>query len=122
MKLIPLFLLVGMLAVSGWAQVGVQPYSPELVKRAEAGDPVAQHNLATFYQNGDGIAQDYKEAVKWFTKAAEQGEVMAQSNLGWAYYEGRGVAQDFNEAVKWFTKVGEPGNMRGQSGLGMCYY
>ena len=38
MKLIPRFLLVGILAVSGWADdAKPEPYSPELVKRAEAG-------------------------------------------------------------------------------------
>ena len=25
------------------------------------------------YYNGEGVPQDYKEAVKWYTKAAEQG-------------------------------------------------
>ena len=39
MKPFPLLLLIGMLAVSGWAQdKKTEPYSPELVKRAEAGD------------------------------------------------------------------------------------
>jgi TPR repeat protein len=28
------------------------------------------------------VPQDYKIAVKWFTRAAEQGDAAAQSNLG----------------------------------------
>jgi len=46
MKLIPLLLLVGLLAVSGWAEdKEPEPFSPELVKRAEAGDERGQYDL-----------------------------------------------------------------------------
>ena len=34
------------------------------------------------YAKGDGVPQDYKEAVKWFRLSAEQGNAKAQSNLG----------------------------------------
>ena len=34
---------------------------------------MAQYNLGVCYYNGDGVAQSYAEAVKWFRKAAEQG-------------------------------------------------
>ena len=33
----------------------------------------AQYNLGVMYDNGQGVQQDYKEAVKWYRKAAEQG-------------------------------------------------
>jgi hypothetical protein len=33
------------------------------------------------FHEGQGVKQDYKEAVKWYTKAAEQGDVDAQHNL-----------------------------------------
>jgi len=45
-KLSPILLTVGMLAVSGYAQdAKPEPYSPELVKRAEAGDERGQYDL-----------------------------------------------------------------------------
>jgi TPR repeat protein len=47
------------------------------------------------YQNGHGTPQDYKEAIKWWTKAAEQGDVHAQFNLGVAYARGAGTPQDY---------------------------
>ena len=37
---------------------------------AEQGDAYAQFNLGFMYYNGQGVLQDHKEAVKWFTKAA----------------------------------------------------
>ena len=61
MKLIPALLIVGMLKVSGWAE----GYSPELVKKAEAGDAKAQCNLGICYADGKGVAQDEKVKVKW---------------------------------------------------------
>ena len=73
MKLITIFLLVGMLAVSGWAEeLKPEPYSAELVQKAEAGDAEAQYNLGQCYENGQVGIKDNKEAVKWYTKAAEQ--------------------------------------------------
>jgi len=122
MNLIPLFLLIGMLAVSGWAEdYKPEPYSAELVKKAEAGDAKAQHNLGACYCEGKGVPQDYKEAVKWYTKSAEQGLEGAQCNLGFCYFHGAGVAKDGKEAAKWLTKSAEQGNAWAQWGLGMCY-
>ena len=42
------------------------------------------------HANGRGIAQDFQEAIKWYTKSAEQGNVNAQYNLGNLYLRGQG--------------------------------
>jgi TPR repeat protein len=123
MKLITIFLLVGMLAVSGWAEdKKPEPYSPELVGRAVAGDARAQCNLGVCYAKGEGVTQDYKEAVKWLTKSAEQEFMFAQANLGSLYHNGNGVTKDQKEAVRWWTKAAEQGNAGAQFFLGVCYY
>ena len=44
-----------------------------LRKAAEQGDAKGQTLLAVCYNEGKGVAKDYKEAVKWWTKSAEQG-------------------------------------------------
>ena len=100
-----------MLAVSGRAEEAKpEPYSAELVKKAEAGHAKAQFRLAESYEDGNGVTQDYKEAVKWYAKSAEQEDAKAQNNLGRLYYEGDGVTQDYKEAVKWLTKSAEQGD------------
>ena len=119
MKLIPLFVLFGMFAVSGWAEEKTI-YSPELVKNAESGDAKAQFDLGACYSKGDGVTQDYKEAVKWYTKSAEQGNAEAQFCLG-ICYEGNGVTPDWSKAVKWLTKSAEQGNAVAQVHLAGCY-
>ena len=41
------------------------------------------------YSMAKEFYKDYKQAVKWYTKAAEQGYADAQYNLGIMYYNGR---------------------------------
>ena len=46
------------------------------------------------YDEGQGVPENDKTAVKWWTLAAGQGHVDAQYNLGVMYYFGLGVIQD----------------------------
>lgn len=59
--------------------------------------------LTILYANGQGVPQDYKAAVRWYTKAAEQGDENAQVNLGLMYDDGTGVPQDKVHAYMWFS-------------------
>ena len=77
--------------------------------KANGGDYIAQNNLGVIYEIGEGVPQDYKEAVKWYRKAAEQGFAKGQYNLGRSYHNGQGVPQDYKEAFKWYTKAAEQG-------------
>ncbi len=45
----------------------------ELQSRAEQEDAEAQVNLGVMYAVGQGVPQDYQEAMKWFRLAADQG-------------------------------------------------
>ena len=90
-------------------------------KPAEQGNMDAQFFLGQCYQRGQGVDQDYTEAVKWFHKAAEQGMAEAQWVLGQVYFDGQGVPQDYAEAVKWYGKAAEQGYASAQYALGLCY-
>ena len=59
--------------------------------------------LERVYSAGEGVPQDYNQAVLWFGKAADQGDAAAQSKLAWMYYRGQGVPKDYVEAHKWFN-------------------
>jgi TPR repeat protein len=69
------------------------------------------------YNMGQGVTQNYQEAIKWTRKAAEQGQAEAQFNLGVMYNMGQGVAQNHQEAVKWFRKAAEQGYAKAQKAL-----
>ena len=92
-----------------------------VMQEASDGNASAQHKLGVMYYRGDGVPQDYNEAIKWFIKAAEQGDAKGQYILGLMYDNGEGVPQDYNEAVKWFTKAAEQGNAPSQGKLGVMY-
>ena len=46
------------------------------------------------YENGQGVPQDYAEAVKWYREAADQDDTDAQFNLGLMYENGDGVPRN----------------------------
>ncbi len=50
-------------------------------KAAEQGHALAQTNLGIMYEEGQGVGQDYKEAVGWYSKAAERGSDYAKDAL-----------------------------------------
>ena len=81
---------------------------------AEQGDAVAQYALGVMYRKGDGVPQNDKTAVKWYTLAAEQGDAFAQYNLGSMYKKGKGVPRDYKTAVKWYTLAAEQGRASAQ--------
>jgi TPR repeat protein len=74
------------------------------------------------YGKGQGVPQDYAEAVRWYRKATDQGNADAEGNLGVMYDEGQGVPQDYAEAVRWCRKAADQGNAGAQSNLGRMYY
>ena len=82
----------------------------DLLLAADQGDADAQYNLGWMYYNGDGVTQDYTEALKLYRLAADQGNAFAQGNLGWMYEYGQGVTQDYAEASKWYRLSADQGN------------
>ena len=62
------------------------------------------------YFCGNGVTQNYAEAVKCWRVAAEQGDTGSQTSLGECYENGFGVEIDFTEAIKWYRKAAERGN------------
>jgi TPR repeat protein len=73
---------------------------------AEQGDASAQFNLGSLYRQGQGVAQDDKQAALWWAKAADQGHTDAMDNLGLRYAKGEGVELDLVQAYKWFSIAG----------------
>src|SRR6266704_3796329 len=60
-------------------------FSPESLKKAEYGDPVAQTVIGWAYAKGDGVKQDGSKAVSWLQRAAVDGSVTAKVCLGVLY-------------------------------------
>jgi uncharacterized protein len=101
------------------------PLDPDLlqilINGANKGDANAQFNLGLMYEYGQGVPQDYEEAVKWYKKAAEQNFAGAQYNLGLLCEDGKGLPQDYKESVKWYTKAAEHDFVIAQHNLALLY-
>ncbi len=89
--------------------------------QAEKGSADAQYNLGILYNQGKGVIQDYKMAVKYYQMAAAQGYGCGQSALGLCYLNGEGVSQDENMAVKYYQMAAEQRLPIAQYSLGLCY-
>lgn len=89
-----------------------------LQKAADNGLPWACHNLGLKYHQ----SEQYKEAVRWYTRAAEQGLSLAQANLGFLYERGFGVTADLRQAVRWYTRAAAQGHASAQYNLGQLYF
>ena len=76
---------------------------------AEAGDPMSQFYLGVLYEKGNGVEQEYSQALFWYIKAAGQGIARAHYNIGHMFFNGRGVSQDYKEAERQFKVAAESG-------------
>ena len=73
------------------------------------------------YERGQGVLQNYKDAIKLYRLAAAQDNVEALNRLSFLYLMGMGVKEDFAEAAKWSHLAAELGDASAQSYLGNAY-
>jgi len=92
-----------------------------LERAADAGEAVAQVELATLYRRGDGVVADPAQALHWYEAAALQGNRKAMYDLANAYAQGWGTAKDFSEAARWFSRAAELGLVDSAFNLGVMF-
>ena len=116
----------GLLCLAWWnALQGGTPNGAEwqdLRASAEKGNRKAEVCLGSAYLNGQGVAEDEAESLRWFLRAAEQQEAVAESFVASAYLDGVGTNRNARQAVKWARQAAEHGDARAQHMLGYCYH
>lgn len=88
-----------------------------LMVKAEAGDALAQFEVATAYDYGRGAPRDGKEAMKWYRKAADQGVAEAQNSVG----SGLQAEKRYAEALTWYEKGAAQGHPLATNNLAYLY-
>ena len=73
-------------------------------KSAEQNYAEGQCGLARCYQRGQGVEQNFSEAVKWYRKAAEQDNNTAKLALFELYALGKGTEKSMKDAVGWLNR------------------
>lgn len=54
--------------------------------------------LGAFYEEGDGVPQNFDEAVEWYRKGADGDDPQAQRSMGEMYVKGIGISQNYLQA------------------------
>lgn len=73
------------------------------------------------YFFGDGIEQDYAQALEFFQLSAEKGHAAALNSLGYMYLDGIGVEKDYAKALEYYKLAVEKGNADSLLSLGYMY-
>jgi len=89
----------------------------DIQAQAEQGNAEQQYVLANLYCNGEGVAQDYRQAAKLFYHAALQDHRGAQSKLGLCFEYGYGIGKDEEEALRWYARAQQTGHTTPDSGI-----
>ncbi len=102
--------------------VNIRPPSVDrIAAAAEAGNPTAETIIGLRYLDGQGIAADPAQALKWLQKAANAGQAVAQYRLGTMYERGQGVAANPATAAKWYLAAANQGNRKAMHNLAVTY-
>jgi hypothetical protein len=73
--------------------------------RAVLGSAEESQALGWRFREGQGVARDYGQAIKWFQRAAQSGVARANYDLGVIYFYGLGVPEDNGMARRWLEKA-----------------
>ena len=92
-----------------------------LRQRAEAGEASAQSTLGWKHYRGDGVPQNYTEAIGLLRNAAMQGNARAQCALGWMHYRGDGIPQNYTEAISLLRSAAMQGDIVAPYIIGMLH-
>ena len=101
-----------------WFSRPQKPAGETTETKAGQGEAEAQFSLGVKFA-GEGAAQDYAEAARWYLKAADQSHSLAQFNLAVMYAAGQGVARDEAKSMGWMQRAADLGDAGAQYNIGM---
>jgi hypothetical protein len=90
---------------------GTSPESEEerLQSSCDGGDLEDCIHLATMYEYGQGVPQDYRRAFELYLQACDGGEMMGCYELGDMYKWGLGVPQNDTRAAELYQQACDGG-------------
>lgn len=68
---------------------------------------LAMNKIAGLYAHGEGVAQDYTEAMAWLKKAIDKGNVDAMFNMGLMVENGMGTKPNDYDALYWYQQAAQ---------------
>lgn len=95
----------------------IQSVIGDMHRLAESGDMFAADELASCFEDGNGVEENLNEAKKWYLIAAQLGFVKCMNKVANMYWN----ENDYTEANKWYRKAGDNGYDWGWYNLGGSY-
>lgn len=92
-----------------------------VLNAARDGDPDAQVAMGYMFFKGEGVAQDRREAARWFGLASDAGNAEAMCNLAYIKAHGMGVRCDIQGAMELYERSAELGYPQAMFNLGFMY-
>lgn len=77
--------------------------------------------IGRMYLRGEGVAQDFTQASKWFRRGIQNGDASSQNGLGYMYLYGYGVKIDRQRAADLFLEAAEQDLPQAQINLGKLF-
>ncbi len=92
-----------------------------LIQAAESGAGAAGQELGDRFRQGDGVPEDYVQALHWYGVGARLGDADAQNNLGSMLLDGLGCIPDVQAAIGWYAASAAQSHRVAQYNLGKRY-
>jgi len=85
-------------------------FKPNINREYDETDAEKQFDIGIHFATGQGVEQNYAEALKWFSKAAESSHPEAIAWIADFFRNGYGVEPDQETAEKWYEIGAKLGN------------
>lgn len=93
----------------------------ELLAKANNGDEKSCIELGSMYADGDGVEQNYEEAIRYYQMAASMGNKEAYKHLGWLYFDDKYFPSDYEISFKYMKKAADLGDSIAQTHIAQAY-
>ncbi|MEM7119664.1 MAG: tetratricopeptide repeat protein [Pseudomonadota bacterium] len=85
------------------------------------GDPEAAYYLGRMHHQGEGVPQNFSQALNWYRTAADGGSAEAFFAMGQMYEKGQGSPQDFTRAFESYQGASNRDHMTARKRLAMMH-
>lgn len=83
--------------------------------------PIALYFLGKSYEEGLGVAQNTKRAIRNYSSAADHGSIDAMKALGTLFSSGVVFGKNYKEAFRWFQQAAMAGDAEAQGRIALMY-
>ena len=105
MRIITFIIFIFLNLNIAYSQLSIDTDIQILRAQSDEGNAEAKFFLGALYYSGQGVEQDFSEALKLFEESSNSGYTSATYNLGVIYAKGRGVDIDEDKAIKFYEKA-----------------